>query len=275
MPNIDWNKRDVRFGLAVEGNDDKTIIEAFLSIGDKKGYWAKWDEQIVIEIAGNYDRVIKETAKPDVWGLIDRDWRTDDQVAELQREHPRLLILPRVMIENYLINPDELVALLPSSQLQNGQRDDLKARIEFELDRWVQNGAMWQALHEEDADRFCRDREDDPGYPGALRKQPIIDENAIRRILQEFQAKLDPTTILPAYHTRLKDFRSRSREDHYRQCIYGKNFFSQVVLKALNDVIKLKSKDDGKSSESWVDRLMESPPDCPTDLIPILQKLLS
>jgi hypothetical protein len=273
---IDWSELGRnQHGLAVEGKNDHTIIEAFLKAGEQNGHWANWRTRILIQAVGSWSKVVKELESPNrvpkyagkIWGLIDRDWKTDSEVITLKQDHPRLLILPRIMIENYLIVPNELVNLFPT--LQHGKASDMKKYIEAELDHWVQNGAMWQTLHEEDADRFCRDKEDEPGYPGALRKQPITKDSEITEILQEFQTKLDPNTILPAYHTKLKSFRSRSKEDRYRRCIYGKNFFNQVVIQALNQIIGQQGAGD------WVSKLIESPPNCPTDLADTLKELLS
>src|SRR3990172_8657092 len=102
------SKYRIKRKLFVEGKDDKKIITAFGDAGERNGRWPGWRSEVIIEIAEKYDRVINETANLDVWGLVDRDWRSDAEIAELQRDYPRLLILPRIMIENYLIDPNEV-----------------------------------------------------------------------------------------------------------------------------------------------------------------------
>ena len=132
---IDWSERGEKRGLAVEGiNHDSKIIEAFLSAGERKGnqYCQNWRSKIVIKGAGSSTNVTNELKihnnDPDskhygmIWGLIDRDWNSPNEIKQLKKDYPQLLILPRVMIENYLIDPDELIPLLPS--LKNGQADD-------------------------------------------------------------------------------------------------------------------------------------------------------
>jgi hypothetical protein len=268
-------------GLAVESKTDQEIIEAFLNAADgKEDRWSNWRTQVMIQPAGSWANVIQAVKEPhnvpkyagEIWGLIDRDWRSPDEVKKLKADHPRLFVLPRIMIENYLINPDEITSLLLINQ-KTGKQNALKVQIEGELERWLQHGALWQILDEHGANKFCQDKEGNPGYPGALRREPLNDDE-ITRILQDFRNQLDPTKILSAHRAKLSEFQSRSNKEKYRQCIYGKMFFNQVVVKALSDIITLNPKEK-KDRGSWISRLIDSPNDCPTDLIPLLQKLLS
>src|SRR5205823_1521779 len=118
---IDWSiLRPTQIGVVVEGASDKKFLEAFLEAGERQQHWLDWRAKIVVNFPGGANDVIKElknSSQPDqLWGLIDRDWRTDIEIANLQKQHSHLLILPRIMIENYLLDPDELLSFLPPTK---------------------------------------------------------------------------------------------------------------------------------------------------------------
>src|SRR5258708_34808913 len=107
-------------GVAVEGKDDRIVIEAFLDAGETEGHWSDWRRRLAIEVGGGINQVLRELDAPptpyEVWALLDQEWRPQGNITDLQSKYPRLLFLPRIMIENYAIDPDELVALLPPNQ---------------------------------------------------------------------------------------------------------------------------------------------------------------
>jgi hypothetical protein len=216
-----------RRGLAVEGKDDKVAIEAFLEAGEQQGQWARWRERLVIVDVGSWAKVIDEIegGNSAVWGLIDRDWRTDKEIKELQSTHEHLLVLPRITIENYCVDPDELSHMLPSHLL--GKLPTLNAIIESHLDSWVHNGALRKVMHESGADDFCRGH--DSGYPMALLHEPIRDEGAVEAQLREWHEQLNPQMVMSRYRTTLGVFR-KAPDQHYAHHIQGKHFFQQVVV---------------------------------------------
>ena len=121
MSKIDWSVLGLtKKGLAVEGKDDKLMLESFLDAGEGH-YWSGWRAQIRVEVAGSSPKVIQELEAGDarIWGMIDRDWRTDDELAELRSDYPQLLVLPRVTVENYCIDPTEIARMLPPSRLSS------------------------------------------------------------------------------------------------------------------------------------------------------------
>lgn len=268
---VDWSKlRPGMRGLAVEGTNDKTIVEAFLDAGERIKRWSDWRSKMMVEVAGKTDAVIRalkqENITVAIWGLIDRDWRTEQEIAQLQADYPRLLILPRVTIENYCTDPADVEMMLPPARRSVEEMEHLRQIIEAERDGWTQQGALSQALYEGGAYEFCRGPE---GYPKALLDTPAMPEADVRRILDQFRAQLDPGQILSAYRTRLTEFRTNGVRV-YRQCINGKMFFDQVVVsKALNVVYE--QRDRGK----WLSDLFANAPDCPDDLALLLSPLVS
>jgi hypothetical protein len=52
------------------------------------------------------------------FGLIDRDYLGDDEIAEIRKQHPRLFVLGYYAIENYLYHPDNLAELMPGFDAQ-------------------------------------------------------------------------------------------------------------------------------------------------------------
>lgn len=271
MAGIDWTILGPgQRGLAVEGKDDKLIIEAFLEAGERNARWSDWHSRLQVVETGKNDHVLRELKRPEyqdiLWGIIDRDWRSDDQIAQMQAEYSHLKILPRMTIENYCIDPDELIRLLPDSQLATGQGDQLRKIIEAELSRWLRHGALSQIVYESGAYDFCRGGE---GYPSVLLGSPIDDDADIRNILEGFRSQLDPETILRNCNTRTEFFQGLEA-DWYRLCINGKLFFNEVVVSnALKRVYRQQSRD------AWITDLFASPVDCPEDLIPKLEDILS
>ena len=249
-------------GLAVEGETDKIIVEAFLNAGEKVGHWVDWRSLVSIQALEGSNNILKALKQDSrIWGLIDRDWRTDQEVQALQNDHSRLLILPRKTIENYAIAPDELNAMLPSAK----KIPKLSERLETHLDRWIRHGALSQTLHERHAHDFCRG---DEGYPKALLNLPNIDEPAIVAQLQTWYAQLEPTSMLGFYRETLNQF-SANPQQHYTHHIDGKLFFKEVTLKILNEAFAQ------KKEAAWVEDLFTGLSRCPQDIIPILARVVT
>jgi len=262
---IDWSTLgESQKGLAVEGKDDKAIIEAFLNTGEKQGLWQNWRLRIEVKVAGKLDQVLSEMQLDNsrVWGLIDRDWRTDNELTSWQNQYPRLRVLPRIMIENYCIDPQEVEQMLPPKK----RLPNLRADIEAERDLWVQNGALWQSLHQSGAFEFCRGHEQ--GYPMALLHMPVTEETKIQTQFDAWHAHLQPKDVLLHYQQMVETFRANGIH-HYTRHIHGKNFFKQVVVKVLNRHL-------GQKSEAWwMETLFGSDEiTCPQDIAPVLQHVI-
>lgn len=267
MSKVDWSVLGAsKKGLAVEGKDDKTVIEAFLDAGEGR-HWTDWRAKVRVEVAGSSPKVLQELGADDgrVWGIIDRDWRTDVELAQLQSDYAQLLILPRITVENYCIAPDEIAAMLPAPRLSS--LPNLKSDIDKFKDDWIHNGALWQVLHEHGAHEFCRGHQD--GYPMAILHQPITVEAEIEAQFQKWHLQLDPKTIMLAYRRMLGDFRSDSANNYSRH-IHGKYFFNQIITQEiLNPAL------GQRKSTEWFDDLFSNLTDCPNDIIPVLQRVVS
>lgn len=266
MSKMDWSVLGpTKKGLAVEGKDDKLVLESFLDAGEGR-HWSGWRAQIGVEVAGSSPKVIQEleAGHARIWGMIDRDWRTDDELAELRSRYPQLLVLPRVTVENYCIDPTEIARMLPREKRE--QLPNLQSDIDAYKDDWIQNGALWQVLHEYGAHEFCRGHQD--GYPMALLREPVTIEAKIEEQFKKWHQQLDPGVIMPAYRGMLADFRADTANNYSRH-IHGKYFFSQVITqKILNPALG-----QGKSS-AWFEDLFAEVTDCPDDIVPILQQVV-
>lgn len=262
---IDWTILGAsRRGLAVEGITDKKILEAFLDAGESNGRWLSWRSQLHIEPAGKYDAVFSELKRADiqVWGLVDRDWRTNQEIEDLQREHTRLLVLPRITIENYCIDPDEIALMLPAHV--QGQAPQLKTEIEHARHDWIKHGALSKILHERGANQFCRGND---GYPGVLLKNAGISDQEITQLLEQFREHLIPKEVLPVYHQQVQTFNELGA-DVYLHGIDGKRFFREAVAPILNGLFSQRKADE------WRSLLLTAALDCPSDLIPIFAELV-
>lgn len=263
---VDWSILGTsKKGLAVEGKSDKLAIEAFLDAGEAEGHWSNWRGQLIVEQTNGKVTGELDSSNSQVWGLIDRDRRTDDEVSDLQARYHQLLVLPRFTIENYCIDPIEILEMLPATQ--RARVPNLKDDIENHLEDWVKNGALWKVLSEQGAHDFCRGRE--RGYPMALLYIPVTVEADIEAQLSDWHQQLEPKQILGAYNNRVKDYLANT-SDHYTLHIHRKNFFHQVVVQhALNPGIRSRSQDD------WFADLFSSVTTCPADIVPVLKRVVS
>lgn len=92
----------VRSVLLVEGIDEEAIIPKFLDAGTKNGHWPDWNPLFVIRNSMGSKPILSQLEEAldandsEIWGLIDRDWRTNEEVKKLEKKFSgRLLVLPR------------------------------------------------------------------------------------------------------------------------------------------------------------------------------------
>jgi hypothetical protein len=262
---IDWELlRPHQRGLVVEGKTDEQVIPKFFHAGEKAFRWQNWQNQVLIQQAGGVDLVLRELETPlakagRIWGIIDRDWRSDSEITDLKIKYGnQLIVLPRIHIENYFIDPVELETLLsPHVAIFPLFRQ----AIESALDDWLKQGAMARTLYESGVEDFC----DRGGYK-LLRHVPVPDDNRIQAHLVEIHQQIEPTQLFTHYQIHLND--SRNSKKPYHEGISGKLFFQQIVVNTLNKHYSL------KNTEQWLDNLGDSLSDCPADLIPLLQPMV-
>lgn len=254
--------------LYVEGAMDQLIIEAFLDAGARKkenSLPVDWRTKINLESKGGVAKVLEalDNSVPSThWGLIDRDWKSDDEIQELRSKYPRLLILPRVMIESYLIDPAELQVICGS--------DDELSEIDFSSHRlpiqdWVANGAVWQVLYERGADDFCNGH----GFPEILRNQIVLSETEIENKFKVWHDEFNPVDVVARYQYWRGVFGSSS-DQHFARHMHGKNFFHRVITPLLN---KGSSTDKAENWKKRLARAISKTDTCPPDLVPVLQRL--
>jgi len=269
---IDWSiLRPTQKGLAVEGQDDKLLVETFLDAGEKGGQWQDWRAKLVIRDSGGIKAVLAEVGRAsihnNIWGLIDRDWRTDNEISDLTGKYPQLLVLPRPMIENYCVDPDEFLSMLPKVQREMLNESETRSGVGNNLADWLMHGALYAILHENGAHDFCRG---DSGYPNALlTTPPITDEGKIASILIGWHNQLEPTLLLKNYRQRAASLQHRTVQEHYRECINGKDFFNQIVVQQT-----LNKKFRQQDPDTWFKTLMSGCTNCPSDFAPLMSRLL-
>jgi hypothetical protein len=270
MDDNDWRNllRDGQRGLAVEGKDDVIALTAFLNGGEADDRWQNWASRLAIVSCEGAQNVLEQINRTDfeIWGILDRDWRSPAQIEALQAEYPRLIFLPRLMIENYVIDPNELFPLLPEVQREKLNETAAQTAIEAAMNAWLRHGTASFALQESNAKEFCGRLE---GFPTRLldpSDETVLPD--LSSMLEAWYMQLAPEPITPVYKRILHDFGALSRTDHYRQCISGKEFFKQVVVQ---DVLNSLGQ---KTAAKWWEALFSNPAPCPDDLVPIFQQLL-
>ncbi|MDX2077814.1 MAG: hypothetical protein SFZ02_15410 [bacterium] len=255
---IDWNLGNIPRGLAVEGDKDKIIIEAFLDAGERN--WSNWRSQVKIMPAGSKTKVIDELQpdKSEIWGLIDKDSSSQKEIDELQAKHQNLLILPRWTIENYFIDPSDLVSLLP----QNLSLANITKTIDESKAEWLKRGALWHVFEERGlfGEHYPN--------PRGLFKTPMPNKDEIRHQLEAWNRQLNPDSVLSDYDEKLQEFYNNP-DKNYRLHIHGKKFFQEVIVQALNYGEKAP-----QDTITWIKQLLKRLTDCPADIVPILRRVV-
>jgi predicted ATPase len=82
--------------------------------------------------------VVEMRANDRYFGLIDRDYLGDDEIAEIRRQHPRLFVLGYYAIENYLYHPDNLAELMPAFDAQ-AYREEIRRQKDAARDSILLN----------------------------------------------------------------------------------------------------------------------------------------
>lgn len=255
--------------LVVEGKQDVKFIEAALTAGERVGHWDSWRSKIVVQSAGGIEEVWKQLdgLKTDValqsriFGLVDRDWRATSEInASIEKYQPQLLVLPRIHIDNYYVDPDEIHEMLPSQH-----REQFLVsihEIEQALPAWIKQGAIAKTLFESGAEEFC-------GRGGfkLLRRVPIPNDDDILAYLQRIHTAIEPQGIFQRYQQYLGEFNTSATKYHH--CVSGKLFFSEVILPVL------KKLEHGMDKDNWCEKLRTNLPNCPADLVPLLKMLLA
>jgi len=82
--------------------------------------------------------VVEMRANDRYFGLIDRNYLGDDEIAWIRTQHPRLFVLGYYAIENYLYHPDNLAELIPGLDAQ-GYREEIRRQKDAARDSILLN----------------------------------------------------------------------------------------------------------------------------------------
>lgn len=219
-----------KLALLVEGERDKAVLTILF-----KNHCPTWEQRWVIAVAGNKQKVLKVLKHEPTWiGLVDRDtWSQAEIDAQIL---PNLVVLPRWCMENYLIHPAELWQALPASQkskITGGETDFAQAILE-KLPEYVRHGVLWQIITPLWSGLRAR------GFKEALAAESSIttaqDDDAIRRILAEWDELLEPQRIFADFQQCLDAVQLLSQHEQLNCWIHGKTFWKQVIHPYMTNV---------------------------------------
>jgi len=245
--------------LLLEGADDLVAFQSLLSKANPS-----WEQHWCLAPAGNKSTVLNVLGKEASWiGVVDRDEWADAEIADVQKKHGNLFVLPRFCIESYLINPAEIWAALPPVQrekLPNGI-DDLKQKIELNRADWIRHAALWQVIHP-----MYRRMRDSGQRDALLDPQAIPDEAKLKTVLASWLAELEPNKVVSQVNLFEQKLKQESNDVLYHTYFYAKKFYPLVVHTALDKLLGQKSEKDR------VKALFRTLP-LPVDLEPLWQKM--
>lgn len=237
----------------MEGTDDRALLESLLNRKAPSQWEARW----TIGVAEKKAHVLKILAKEPNWiGLVDRDEWTDNAVIQATASHSNLRVLPRFCMENYLIEPDEIWAALPSNkQAKLGNKEEeFKDALASKLSEWLRHGVLWHTINPLwEGLRSLGFKED------LLKLTAAQDDELIKNKLEEWHAYLKPDDIMQQFQTSLTHAQAASSEEQYRKWIHGKHYFREQIVPTLNTYL------DKRSANEWLKDLRRTLP-LPADL---------
>ena len=174
--------------IYVEGDDDINIL-------------SRWFPRLQFKRAGGKDEVKRKVERDDEsYGLLDRDFATDGQVAASREPDSRLIIMHCYCIENYLLEPAIIATAIGQLQSQADLRDWLdEAYTPQKLEGWAKEIALYAAANSiisEWRDRIQYDR--GLGFLRYFGPLPPIPRTEVVKSLQRRLAALTPADQIEA-----------------------------------------------------------------------------
>ena len=83
------------------------------------------DKTVFVSEKDRYS-VFYKTVNTDFYGLVDRDWLSDDDIEQIKKHYPNLSILHFYSIENYLYHPENLASYYKSIENTFDREDYIK-----------------------------------------------------------------------------------------------------------------------------------------------------
>jgi len=202
--------------LLVEGEDDRGVVEAVLEKSVRG-----WATHFRVVAAGGFKKVFSKKALfPRHYLLIDRDTRTDEEIATLRSEEPSLYVTEGWCIENLFLAPS-FVAALGDGALMN--------RLEEERERWVRAGALWWTLqHTREASQLWWDRLFSGGDYGRPRDgcDPTSADDFRACFAAVTSLGVDIGGLAGKFEARLERALAMSPADQWREGVHGKAAFN-------------------------------------------------
>ncbi len=87
----------------------KNMNIIFVENKDRDYYSTIGIDKTVFVSENDKNSVFYKTLNTEFYGLVDRDWLSDDDVLQIKEHYPRLFILDLYSIENYLYHPENLL----------------------------------------------------------------------------------------------------------------------------------------------------------------------
>jgi hypothetical protein len=223
--------------LLVEGDDDKRVVEQLL-----EAVTPFWTTKVHVGAAGDRDKVLRKLeAKPDWFGLVDRDVWDDAKVAEKKAQLPNLEVTRGWCIENHFCHPADVESALALDQ------GTIEAEIDQVLDGWIRYGSIWWTLQRVREDIAAKLPSSKLGHPIEAPCDLDQDARALRQGLQGYQALFGARTV----DALIEEIRARKREvdalparDRIEQGLHGKHLFKEVIARALSRVRGQRNADD-------------------------------
>ncbi|HEY3966381.1 MAG TPA: hypothetical protein VGM05_17605 [Planctomycetaceae bacterium] len=278
----DWVKNHVipRLGatpvrvLAVEGLDDLKVYERWLDKLAAELNVLPSSKVLVVETAGKTRLIgglewLRDHAgdPAHVFGLVDRDEWTSKAAQLVKQALPRLLVNEsRHCLESYFCDPDELDAALQSRDVANygPELPNLRIAIGQARETWVPHWALWVTLQ-----RAHAELTHDGQFPNNFHGQhPLPADAEIKRRLAAWSKTLDPKHLFTGFDQLRTSALKRNHRRQFRECIYSKDFYPQIVKPLL---LKL---DPAIDPDDWPINLADWSPDVPADIRMILDPLL-
>jgi hypothetical protein len=252
------NKR----ALIVEGKDDESALTILL-----QRHHPNWEQRWIIAPAGNKQQVQEVLAvEPDWIGLVDRDEWDQSTIDQRTQRLPKLLVLPRFCIENYLINPTEIWQAIPVKRQAtvDGGESAFTQNILAELPHYLRHGVLWKVVTPLWSGLRAL------GFKDALAAEHSVstaqDDAEIRRILGDWDQLLDPERIFTEFQQQLSEVQQLSVAEQLALWIHGKTFWKNVVHPHMNRLF-------GQIPETDMKKDIFSKLILPEDLTPLLERL--
>lgn len=208
--------------ILVEGEDDRATLEVILDQTSGR----RWRSRVHLTSAGGHAKVLeKGRLFPHPHRLIDRDVRSDQEVAELQLRYPFLLVTDGWCLENVFLDHDFLGSRYPAVLPE-------LARVRA---RWVRAGALWwviQRAHERYHAWWDRVRSTPYGRP-----RDDFDPVSAAEFSESFPvtpgAPVEVEELARAFEARLRSVEAWPEREQWRLGVHGKEAFGQVLVPAL------------------------------------------